>query len=185
MTARTILQVTGEPGAGKTEVCKHLVEEHGFAAVLVSDLIRAYAKPRGIPLRERLDYKFAHTQLLAELGQFAIPDEILETSSDLVCVDGMRVPAHVERLRSYGSKIIALHCPLQIRFQRAIGRSSGLDKTSYEEFLFDEELESRNSDPFVQGTLTVMEMADYHIDSSQALPQVLQSIDGIVAQLAQ
>ncbi len=184
MSARTILQVTGQPGAGKTEVCKYLVEEYGFATVLVSDLIRAYAKPRGISLSKRLDYKLAHTQLLAELGQFAISDAIIETPSDLVCVDGIRVPAHAERLRSYGSKIVALHCPPQIRFERAIQRKSALDKTSYEDFLSDEELELRNADPYVQGTLTVMEMADYHIDSSRPLTQVQQSVDAIVAQLA-
>ena len=126
-----------------------------------------------------------YTQLLAELGQFAISDAIIETSSDLVCVDGIRVPAHAERLRSYGSKIVALDCPSQIRFERATQRNSELDKTSYEDFLCDEELEARNSDPFVQGTLTVMEMADYRIDSSQPLPQVQQTVDGIVAQLVQ
>ncbi len=185
MPKRVILQITGQPGAGKTEVCNHLVSAHGFTSILVSDLIREYAKPRGIELKERLDFNLAHARLLSELGQYAIPDKIVGTPSDLVCVDGMRVPAHAEKLRSYGSTIIALHCPSDVRFERARQRRAELDKSVYEDFLRDEELEYRNPDPFVQSTLTVMEMADYHIDSSQSVPQVLLAIDRIVLPLIQ
>ena len=182
MAERIVLQITGEPGAGKTAACAHLVKNFGFTSILVSDLIREYSKPRGIALRERSDYKFAHSELLRELGQQAISEAVLNTPAELVCVDGIRVPAHAERLHRYG-KIIALHCPPAIRFERASQRKGQLDKASYQDFLLDEELESRNPDPFVQGTLTVMEMADYNIDSSQALPQVLDTLDTIVVPL--
>ncbi len=182
MPERLVLQITGQPGAGKTEACRYLTENYGFTSILVSDLIREYANPRGIILRERADYKFAHSELLRELGQQAISEAVLNTPTDLVCVDGIRVPAHAERLHWYG-KIIALHCPPVIRFERANQRKGELDKASYEDFLGDEELESRNPDEFVQGTLTVMEMADYDIDSSQPLPQVLDKLDAFIIPL--
>lgn len=175
------MQITGEPGAGKTELSQYLVAKHGFTSVLVSDLIRAYAQPRQLVLRDRSDYKHAHTQLLSELGPFAICDMILGTASDLICVDGIRVPAHVKKLQSDGSKVIALHCPPQIRFARASQRQGELDKANYQDFLYDESLEARNPDPFVQSTLTVMEMADYHVDSSRPLTEVLKEVDRLLA----
>lgn len=178
---KTVLQVTGEPGVGKTETCKHLEQRHGFARILVSDLIRDYAGTKGISLRERADYKAAHLQLLAERGKAAITDIIMDHPSERVCVDGIRVPAYSSRLRELcGSKIMALYCPPELRFVRACERGDSLDKQTFEAFLHDEAQEARSLDPYVQSTLTVMEMADYRIDASQPLPAVLEAVDRIV-----
>jgi dephospho-CoA kinase len=101
--------------------------------------------------------------------------------AERVCVDGIRVPAHSMRLRELcGSKILALHCPPELRFVRACERGGDLDKRTLEAFLKDEAQEARNPDPYVQSTLTVMEMADYRIDGSQPLPNVLEAVDRIV-----
>ena len=180
MSLKTVLQITGEPNAGKSELCKWLEKEKGFTPVLVSDLIRDYARPRGIELRERRDFIDAHTRMLSELGKFAISEAILNTPSSRISVDGIRVPAHVERLRQYGL-VIALRCPPEIRFQRSLERRSPLDKTTYEEFIADEMEEARNEDPYVQSTLTVMDSADYNVDSSRPFNEVVQEVDKIIA----
>jgi dephospho-CoA kinase len=183
MAERTILQITGQPGAGKSDVSRHLVKEHEFTRVLVSDIIRAYAIPRGLPTKERFDFRNAHTKMLAELGEHIIVQTIMDTPSDRIAVDGIRVPAHSENLRAVGSKIIAIHCPSGIRYARVVGRQGVFDQTSYEEFLHDEALESRNPDPFIQSTLTVMESADFAIDGSQPHRIVNRNVDAIVAQV--
>ena len=181
MPERTIVQIVGQPGSGKSEVCNHLAEKYGFTSLLISDLIRRFADDKGILLKERADYRSAHAQLLADQGEYAITDEILKIDSELICVDGMRVPAHAARLRSKArSMIIALNCPARVRFDRSLLRARGIDSPNYEEFLLDEEQDFYNQDPFVQSTGTVMEMADHQVNSSVPLIQVFQTVDAFV-----
>jgi dephospho-CoA kinase len=183
MSEKTIIQLAGQPAAGKTEVSKYLESTYGFITVRPSDIIREFASQKGLPLRERKDYKPAHAQLLEERGAYAIPQQIIEMPTDKLCVDGMRVPANAQRLREYGSIIVALECPAEIRFERSTERKRDIDKTSFEAFIQDEESENRSPDPFVQSTLTVIEMADYRIDSSQPPERVFEEIDYIVSTL--
>lgn len=182
---RLFLQVTGQPGSGKSESCRFLSDNYGFETVLVSDLIRDFAHRRGLELTRRSDYKPAHAQMIAELGEYTIVDTIISTSADLVCVDGIRVPAHSTRLRSrFGSKILALHCPPEIRFDRNQQRSRATEKgISFSEFLAEERQEDRSDDPFVQATLTVMEMADFTVDSSRNKDKMFHDIAAIVEPL--
>ncbi|HMS49916.1 MAG TPA: AAA family ATPase [Candidatus Saccharibacteria bacterium] len=183
MSDKLILQVVGNPGAGKSEVCKHLADTYGFETILVSDLIRSYAARRRLPLHDRNDYKIAHTHMRHELGDDFVPETILATDSKRIAVDGIRVPRHVQTLRQHGSLTIALWCPVQIRYLRTLDRDQGLDKTDFEAFQADERAEYQNDDPFVQSTLEVMQGADYHIDAAGELAVVLGKVDARVAPL--
>lgn len=178
--AKIIILLIGQPGSGKSEASRHLSKTYDFTSVLISDLIREYASTKHIILHERKDYVEAHTQLLKEHGQYVITKKILDSPSGLICVDGIRVPAHVIRLKEYGAVPIALECPPELRFSRTLTRNSGLDKTDYTDFLSDETLESRNTDPFVQNTVSAMKLADYHLDSSKSLLTVLEDMDSII-----
>lgn len=175
---KLILQMTGQPGSGKSESCRFLSEQYAFETVVVSDLIRDYATQRGLELARRKDYKPAHAQMIAELGEYAIVDSIVSSPSDLICVDGIRVPAHSIKLRNnFDSKIFALHCPSGVRFVRNQVRNRATEEgLSYAEFLAEERQENRSNDPFVQVTLTVMEMADFNIDSSGTKEEMLRDI---------
>ena len=176
---KLIVQITGEAGAGKSASADYLAETYGFRKVVVSDMIRAFAIPRGLPLSERSDYKHAHTELIRQLGKHAIPDEIIGLPASLVCVDGIRVPAHAARMRGFGP-IVSLECPPRLRFERALSRTGTLDKPVFEDFVRDDIEESRSDDPYVQSTHTVMEMADYRVDSSVPFDAVAQELDEII-----
>ncbi len=181
---RLFIQVTGQPAAGKSEVCKYLSETHGFAVASVGKIIETYAALNGVELRERKDYKTAHEQLQAELGKYAIVRSIVDTPAALVCVDGMRVPAYADKLPEYGySRTLALQCPDIVRFARSLLREDPLDKLFLEDFLHDEEQEARSTDPFAQSTLTVMEAADYTINSFRPRNEVNREVSAIVEPL--
>lgn len=183
MSDKLILQVVGNPGAGKSEVCKHLADTYDFETILISDLIRNYAARRRLPLHDRNDYKIAHTHMRHELGDDFIPETILATDSKRIAVDGIRVPRHVETLRQHGALTIALWCPIQIRYLRTLNRDQGLDKSDFEAFQADERAEYENTDPLVQSTLTVMNGADHHINAAADIAVVLDKIDQVITPL--
>lgn len=186
MSEKLILQVTGEADAGKTEVCRHLSEQYGFSVVLISDMIRGFAQSKGINLGPRKDYLAAHRQMKDEQGVDIVARTILAEPSAIICVDGIRVVNDVVRVKEAPgvvSKLIALHCPPEIRFERALTRQSPLDSLTYEEFCAADLTDAYNPDPERQNTHAVMEMADYHVDSSRSAVTVFRAIDSIVVPL--
>lgn len=183
---KKLLQVVGEARAGKSEVCEYLAEKHGFKVVLVSDIIRSFARDKQITLGPRADYLAAHAQMKQERGADYVAHTILGRPEERICVDGIRVVNDVVRLQraeQVKSKIVALHCPPEKRFERALSLKSPLDSMIYEEFLEDDEQDAYNSDPERQNTLAVIAMADAHIDSSQPRELVFKEVDAVVGSL--
>ena len=183
MNDRLIVQIAGENRAGKSEVAKHLAEQHDFSVVLISDIIRAYADMRGTILAQRDSYLRTFKQMKVDLGSDVVASTVLETDGQRICVDGNRVPADVERLRGVGAKLIALDCPAKIRFERAKKLQSPLDRLTPEEFIADDKAESSSQDPEYPNLRAVMAMADYRVDSSRPLSQVVEDINKIVLPL--
>ena len=179
-----VVQLTGQPDSGKTEVANHLHVMHGFEVVRPSDFIRRYARQHGVVLGERKDFAQVHKEMLRELGRRSLSRMLLATPSERVCVDGMRVPGHAENIRSAAPGILlGLDCRLEDRFERSKSRQSPLDKPNIEEFLADEQAEYRSLDPYEISTLTVMEMADYRLRTDKSLQQVCADVDEIVVPL--
>ncbi len=188
MRQRTILQIAGEAGAGKTDVCAHLAEEYDFSVILVSELIRSFAQTKNLVLGPRSDYLEMHKRMKDEQGADIVARTILSEPASRLCVDGIRVIRDVERLRrapGSTSTVIALHCPAEVRFERTLERKSALDRFTFEEFLEDDRQDSYNPDPELQNTLAVMDAADYHVDASQPQEIVFKAIDEIVVPILQ
>ena len=171
---RLIVSLAGNPASGKTDVAKHLEDAYGFTTVRPSGLIRAYAENRGIPLRERRDYSQTFNDMIAEEGSDKIVEQMLDSTDGNLCVDGERLPQHIMRLRKHGAVVIALWCPIQTRYERAMERADERDKVTFEEFKADEASEYQSTEPPGISTLTVMQMADYHLDGSKE-PRVVQA----------
>jgi len=183
---KKILQVVGEARAGKSEACEYVAEKHGFKVVHVSDIIRSFARDRQITLGPRAAYLAVHAQMKQERGADYVARTVLASPYERICVDGIRVVNDVVRLQraeQVESKIVALHCPPEKRFERALSLKSPLDSMTYEEFLEDDERDSYNPDPERQNTLAVIAMADTHIDSSQPRELVFKEIDAVVGSL--
>lgn len=188
MSERTIVQITGEAGAGKTDMSAYLAEKYDFTVITVSDIIRSFAYSKGIVPGSRSNHSALHTQMKKVQGPDCVAETILANPASRLCVDGIRVANDVERLRKTPNTIggvIALDCPTGVRleraWQRALQREPALDKRLFErQFLEDDRRESYNPDPECPNILAVMEAADFHVDASQPPEVVHKVIDRIV-----
>jgi dephospho-CoA kinase len=179
MSEKLIVALIGNPGSGKSNAAKHLEQSYGFTVVRPSGIIRSYAQERGLLLNERRDYIRAHQQMLAEHGETHVVDSIATLDSSRLCIDGERIPKNIERLRLLGAKVstIALWCPIETRHQRALSRGGTRDKQDIQAFASDEAEEYQSTEAPYTSVMTVMQMADHHVDASQTQEQVLQKID--------
>lgn len=183
---KKVLQVVGEARAGKSLVCEYVAEKHGFTVVLISDIIRSFARDKQIALGPRADYLTVHAQMKQERGADYVARTVLARPEERICVDGIRVVndvVRIQRAEQVKSKIVALHCPPEKRFERALSLKSPVDSMNYEKFLEDDERDAYDSDPERQNTLAVIAMADTHIDSSQPKGLVFKEIDTVVGSL--
>ena len=149
----------------------------------MSDLIRSFTLSKNLVLGPRTDYLEVHKQMKKEEGVNIVARTVLDEPASRLCVDGIRVISDVERLRRAPGSVtwvIALHCPQELRFGRALQRKSGLDRFTFDEFLEDDRQDAYNPDPEHQNTLAVMNTADYHVDASKSQELVLKEIDEIV-----
>jgi dephospho-CoA kinase len=181
---RTVLQITGEARAGKSEVCRYLNEAYDFTTILVSDIIRKFAREHDIVLGRRPDYLLAHNKMKEAWGTGIVADTILGNPAERIVVDGIRVPNDSMRLReAVGSKVLALHCPVEVRYQRALALSTAIDPPSFEAFVEDDLTDAYNPDMELQNTDYMMQHADYHLDTDRPFADVLRDVDGIVLPL--
>lgn len=180
---KNILQVVGEARSGKSEVCTYLAEQHGFKPIVIFDIIRAYAQENSIKLRKRADYLEVHARMKQERGVDIVARTVLECPEDRLCVDGIRVVNDVIRIKNADgvkSKILALHCPQDVRFARAVSLKDGIDRLTYEEFVEDDKQDSYNVDTEHQNTLAVIGMADFHLDTTQPRAVVFSEVDAVI-----
>lgn len=183
---KTIIQLAGQPCAGKTEIAGYLRDVHDFETFNPGEKIRQFAEETGMQLQDRGDYKVAHTMMMRERGRDVIPDEVLPMAVERVCVDGMRVPVFARRIRHAAggiSRIIAAHCPVDVRFERFREMTGHRQLPDFELFLRDEEREYRSRVPYQAATLTVMEEADLHIDTNRPMADIQENLDGMIVPL--
>jgi len=134
---KLIVCLTGMPGAGKTTIAEALTSK-GFDKITMGDAVRAEAtrrkiEPTGANLGKlMLDLREKNgSGAVAEL----IKDQILNSSSDVVLVDGVRSLAEVEVLKKIGTvKVLAIHASGDTRFKFLTGRGRSDAPSDREDF---------------------------------------------------
>ncbi|MFM8658449.1 MAG: AAA family ATPase [Candidatus Nitrosotenuis sp.] len=116
---KLIVCLTGMPGAGKSTICS-VLEKKGFSSINMGDAVRAEAKRRNLePTGQNLG------KLMLELreknGQGAvaelIKDQIINSKSDVIVIDGVRSNAEIEVLKKLATvKLLAVHASTDIRY---------------------------------------------------------------------
>lgn len=125
IVTKLIVCLTGMPGAGKTTIAEAL-KSKGFDKITMGDAVRAEAARRKMePTGENLG------KLMLELreknGQGAvaelIKEQILNSTADVILVDGVRSLEEVEVLKKVGIvKILAIHASGDTRYRFLTGR---------------------------------------------------------------
>jgi dephospho-CoA kinase len=134
---KLIVCLTGMPGAGKSTISAGL-QKKGFASINMGDAVRAEAKRRNLePTGQNLG------KLMLELreknGQGAvaelIKDQIVNSNSDVVVIDGVRSNAEIEVLKKIATvKLLAVHASTDTRYTFLSARHRSDDPQNRQSF---------------------------------------------------
>lgn len=178
---RIVLGLTGPNAAGKGEVAAYL-ERLGFAVHSLSDVVREEAAARGLlPEREHL---IRVGNLLREAsGAGALAERILPRLGQRDVVDSIRNPAEVEVLRRLDHFVlVGVRAPIELRFQRSLGRGRPGDPSSLQRFREREDQEN-STDPSAQQLAATFALADRVLDNASGLDALQRAVDRLLEEL--
>jgi len=138
MATRTILTVTGLPGAGKTMFCE-IVQGNGFPVFSCGEVVKEETERRGLPVSAAnmasVSLDIRKKEGPAGVSRRLIP-RIERSGSLLVAVDGIRSLEEAELFKTHDAEvfIVAVHAAPKIRFNRIMIRGRQDDTKTLEEF---------------------------------------------------
>jgi len=116
---KLIVCLTGMPGAGKSTICSGL-EKKGFTTINMGDAVRAEAKRRNLdPTGQNLGKLMLELREKEGQGAVAklIKDQITNSKSDVVVIDGVRSNAEIDVLKKIAKlKLLAVHASTDTRY---------------------------------------------------------------------
>lgn len=180
---RIILALVGNPGSGKTAIGRYLANRHGFYHFEGSDGIREHAQREGSLLFSRREYSDFHRTLQQKHGKDVLARTLLERPEDRLVFVGIRSVDNARTLQAAGGVVIALDCPLEIRFGRVDHSGLKYEKT-IEEFKKTEDREMYSPDGYGADVMRVVEIADRKLDTSTPMEVTEKVIDALIEELA-
>ena len=136
--AKLIVCLTGMPGAGKSTIADAL-KSKGFDKITMGDAVRAEAVLRKIePTSANLGKLMLELREKKGPGAVAelIKDQIANSKSNVILIDGVRSIAEVDVLKKFGTvKILAVHASGDKRFGFLTNRKRADDPENREEFV--------------------------------------------------
>ncbi|MCS7097052.1 MAG: AAA family ATPase [Candidatus Methanomethylicia archaeon] len=135
---KTIICITGMPGAGKTTVNEIIKKKFNLPIIVMGDVIREEAKIRGIPQTSE-NLSLLMLKMRKEMGANIVALKCIETmkniESDFIVIEGVRNLEEVEEFKKLGKVIvIVVHSSPRTRFQRLTSRGRSDDPKTWEEF---------------------------------------------------
>lgn len=107
------------PGAGKSTIATGL-QKKGFTSINMGDAVRAEAKKRNLePTGENLGKLMLDLRQKNGRGAVAelIKDQIINSESDVVVIDGVRSNAEIEVLKKIATvKLLSIHASTNTRY---------------------------------------------------------------------
>ncbi|MCB9810567.1 MAG: AAA family ATPase [Candidatus Nomurabacteria bacterium] len=178
-----IIGVTGTDGSGKGSVVAHLISKYNFVHYSSRDLITEEIKKRGLE-PTRVNLRKVANIMRSENGTDVIVKKALEKIAadgvEKAVIESIRTINEVETLRKAGGLLLAIDAPADVRYERIVGRGSGTDHVSFEDFVKHEKLEMDDPDPNGMQKAKVMELADHTISNCDSLENLYKSVDNFL-----
>lgn len=160
--------------SGKSSVCAHLRDQHGYTVLSLSDAIRDEIASLGqeatrdnlLATGNRL--RNAHgAAVLAERTLAKLRPLVARDTSLRFCIDSIRHPGEVAALRAFegGFRLFAVEASAAQRFARLQARGRAGDCATLADFERIEEAELANPDPLGQQVRAVLASADVTLDN--------------------
>ncbi|HET8708822.1 MAG TPA: AAA family ATPase [Candidatus Saccharimonadales bacterium] len=150
-----IIGISGSNGSGKDTVGHILVEKFGYYFVSVTDLLRAEARKRGMPV-DRESLRTISAEWRREHGLGVLIDKAVEHFHDLpddyagLAVASLRNPGEADRVHELSGTVLWLDADPRVRYARIQANASARnraeeDNKTFEQFLAEEQAEMHRS----------------------------------------
>ncbi|MFQ5815264.1 MAG: AAA family ATPase [Candidatus Hydrothermarchaeaceae archaeon] len=171
--------LAGRIGSGKTTISLHLQKEYGAREHRFSEILEDVLERLHLPHRREYLQKLGET-LREEFGHDilveALKRDLEEEKADTVVIDGVRYENEVEMLRRLEENILVfISAPPELRYQRTVKRGTrGEAVISFEQF-------SANDEAVTERELDIVEQrADYVLENTGTVDELLQKLDGVM-----
>jgi len=161
----TIIGLSGTNGSGKDSVGQLLAEKYGYLFISVTDLLRAEAVKRGLPV-EREYLRQISAEWRRESGLGVLVDKAVaeyERQKDSykgVIMASLRNPGEADRVHELGGVVVWIDADAKIRYDRIFSRQrTPEDNKTFEQFL-QEEADEMNRSSDDKATLSGAEVKD-------------------------
>lgn len=165
-----IVGITGTNGAGKGTVVEILIQQ-GFKHYSASGLLMEKVIEQNLP-QNRDSLIQMGNQLREKYGAGYIAEELIRTaqlSGEKAIIESLRTVGEVEKLKAVGGILLAVDADQKLRFERISKRGGIKDNVTWEEFVKQEEGESKSDDPNKQNLIACRNMADFTINNNGTL----------------
>ena len=175
---KLIVCLTGMPGAGKSTIADGL-KSKGFDKITMGDAVRAEAARQKIePTGTNLGKLMLELREKNGPGAVAelIKDQIVNSKSDVVVIDGVRSIAEVEVLKKFGNvKILSIHASSDTRFKFLSDRGRSDAPSNRNDF------SKRDSREIGVGMSEPIALSDETISNNNlTIPQLIDSAYNII-----
>jgi len=183
MSAKIILGIIGEMGAGKSTITSYLKEKYGAVTFRFSDMLGDILERLHIePARENFqDLSTALRQTFGEdIMSQDIARDVAEAAADFIITEGVRRPTDVAYLRALpGYRLVSLVAAERTRYERLLKRSEKTDDQTKTWADFQKEGQKETETKIKE----VAAGADFIVDNNGPLEELYRQMDEIVAKL--
>lgn len=176
-----LLGVTGTNGAGKGVFVAYLKEHFGASHYSVRNYLIQALKAQGLATDRPAMRALANSIRNNQHGAFIIEALCKQALQDpgIVIIESIRNPMEIDFLKQWNAKsmLVAIDAPQELRYQRAVERSSSTDAIDFETFQAQEASEWVNDDPRAQQVRVCMERADVTLTNASDLCSFQKDVD--------
>jgi len=177
-----IIGITGTNGSGKGEVVKYL-KQKGFVHFSVRNFLMNEIEKRNLPLN-RTTMNFLANELRKENSPSYIIENLLieaKIQNEDCIIESIRTPGEVEFLKQQGSfYLIAIDADPRIRFERIKTRKTEFDDVTFQEFISEEEMEMKSTDPNKQNIVACMSAAHLTLTNNGTTEELHKALDAVI-----